>query len=87
MAYIIYNKKMALYLREKGFRIINTAPNRNKPFFEDFRYLQKSIHRNKPFFDVYFFEDNENLQKEIQIYKSNYIQQEKRNGEKTAFDR
>ena len=47
MAYIIYNKKMALYLREKGFRIINTAPNRNKPFF-----------------DVYFFEDNENLQKE-----------------------
>lgn len=70
MAYIIYNKKMALYLREKGFRIINTAPNRNKPFF-----------------DVYFFEDNENLQKEIQIYKSNYIQQEKPNGEKTAFDR
>ena len=70
MAYIVYNKKMALYLREKGFRIINTAPNRNKPFF-----------------DVYFFEDNENLQKEIQIYKSNYIQQEKRNGEKTAFDR
>ena len=69
MAYIVYNKKMALYLREKGFRIINTAPNRNKPFF-----------------DVYFFEDNENLQKEIQIYKSNYIQQEKRNGEKTAFD-
>ena len=56
MAYIVYNKKMALYLREKGFRIINTAPNRNKPFF-----------------DVYFFEDNENLQKEIQIYKSNYI--------------
>ena len=49
MAYIIYNKKMALYLREKGFKIINTAPNRNKPFF-----------------DVYFFEDNENLQKEIQ---------------------
>ena len=70
MAYIVYNKKMALYLREKGFRIINTAPNRNKPFF-----------------DVYFFEDNENLQKEIQIYKSNYIQQEKYNGEKTAFDR
>lgn len=70
MAYIIYNKKMALYLREKGFRIINTAPNRNKPFF-----------------DVYFFEDNESLQKEIQIYKSNYIQQEKHNGEKTTFDR
>ena len=70
MAYIVYNKKMALYLREKGFRIINTAPNRNKPFF---------------FF--FFFEDNENLQKEIQIYKSNYIQQEKHNGEKTAFDR
>ena len=70
MAYIVYNKKMALYLREKGFRIINTAPNRNKPFF-----------------DVYFFEDNENLQKEIQIYKYNYIQQEKHNGEKTAFDR
>ena len=70
MAYIVYNKKMALYLREKGFRIINTAPNRNKPFF-----------------DVYFFEDSENLQKEIQIYKSNYIQQEKHNGEKTAFDR
>ena len=70
MAYIVYNKKMALSLREKGFRIINTAPNRNKPFF-----------------DVYFFEDNENLQKEIQIYKSNYIQQEKHNGEKTAFDR
>ena len=70
MAYIVYNKKMTLYLREKGFRIINTAPNRNKPFF-----------------DVYFFEDNENLQKEIQIYKSNYIQQEKHNGEKTAFDR
>lgn len=70
MAYIVYNKKMALYLREKGFRIINTAPNRNKPFF-----------------DVYFFEDNENLQKEIQIYKSNYIQQEKHNGEKTASDR
>ena len=70
MAYIVYNKKMALYLREKGFRIINTAPNRNKPFF-----------------DVYFFEDNENLQKEILIYKSNYIQQEKHNGEKTAFDR
>ena len=70
MAYIVYNKKMALYLREKGFRIINTAPNMNKPFF-----------------DVYFFEDNENLQKEIQIYKSNYIQQEKHNGEKTAFDR
>ena len=70
MAYIVYNKKMALYLREKGFRIINTAPNRNKTFF-----------------DVYFFEDNENLQKEIQIYKSNYIQQEKHNGEKTAFDR
>ena len=70
MAYIVYNKKMSLYLREKGFRIINTAPNRNKPFF-----------------DVYFFEDNENLQKEIQIYKSNYIQQEKHNGEKTAFDR
>ena len=70
MAYIVYNKKMALYLRKKGFRIINTAPNRNKPFF-----------------DVYFFEDNENLQKEIQIYKSNYIQQEKHNGEKTAFDR
>ena len=70
MAYIVYNKKMALYLREKGFRIINMAPNRNKPFF-----------------DVYFFEDNENLQKEIQIYKSNYIQQEKHNGEKTAFDR
>ena len=70
MAYIVYNKKMALYLREKGFRIRNTAPNRNKPFF-----------------DVYFFEDNENLQKEIQIYKSNYIQQEKHNGEKTAFDR
>jgi hypothetical protein len=70
MAYIIYNKKMALYLREKGFRIINTAPNRNKPFF-----------------DVYFFEDSENLQKEIQIYKSNYIQQEKHNGEKKASDR
>ena len=70
MAYIVYIKKMALYLREKGVRIINTAPNRNKPFF-----------------DVYFFEDNENLQKEIQIYKSNYIQQEKHNGEKTAFDR
>ena len=70
MAYIVYNKKMALYLREKGFRIINTAPNRNKPFF-----------------DVYFFEDNDNLQTEIQIYKSNYIQQEKHNGEKTAFDR
>ena len=70
MAYIVYNKKMALYLREKCFRIINTSPNRNKPFF-----------------DVYFFEDNENLQKEIQIYKSNYIQQEKHNGEKTAFDR
>ena len=70
MAYIIYNKKMALYLREKGFRIINTSPNRNKPFF-----------------DVYFFEDNESLQKEIQIYKSNYIQQEKHNGEKTTFDR
>ena len=70
MAYIVYNKKMALYLREKGFRIINTAPNRNKPFF-----------------DVYFFEDNENLQKEIQFYKSNYIQQEKHNGEKAAFDR